>query len=69
MPTLAVVGAGPALGLSIARRFEREGFRAALIAQCAAVLDDCARRLASEGIEAAAFPADAADEHGLTAAL
>jgi NAD(P)-dependent dehydrogenase (short-subunit alcohol dehydrogenase family) len=30
MPVIAIVGAGPGLGLSIARRFGREGFAAAL---------------------------------------
>jgi hypothetical protein len=31
MPVIAIVGAGPGLGLSIARRFGREGFTVALI--------------------------------------
>jgi NAD(P)-dependent dehydrogenase (short-subunit alcohol dehydrogenase family) len=67
--TLAVVGAGPGLGLSIARRFGREGFRVGLIARRLTVLEECVRRLSAEGIDAAAFAGDAGDEHQLTAAL
>lgn len=33
MPTLAVLGAGPGLGLSIARRFQREGYATALVSR------------------------------------
>ncbi|MEQ1897556.1 MAG: SDR family NAD(P)-dependent oxidoreductase [Vicinamibacterales bacterium] len=69
MQTLVIVGTGPGLGLSIARRFGREGFRVGLIARRQTVLDECAGRLVSEGIEAAAFTADAAQPDQLTAAL
>jgi len=69
MATMAIVGAGPGLGLSIARRFGREGFHVGLIARRLAVLEDCVRRLGVEGIDAAAYSADAGDEHQLTAAL
>lgn len=33
MPVIAIVGAGPGLGLSIARRFGRQGFAVALISR------------------------------------
>jgi NAD(P)-dependent dehydrogenase (short-subunit alcohol dehydrogenase family) len=69
MNTLAVVGAGPGLGLSIARRFGREGFRVGMIARRASVLDECVRLLGLDGIEAAAFTADAGDERQIAAAL
>jgi short-subunit dehydrogenase len=61
MPTIAIYGAGPALGLAVARRFGREGFRAALVARSRERLDTMARDLAADGIEAAGFEADIAD--------
>jgi len=67
--TLAVVGAGPGLGLSVARRFGREGFRAALIARRRASLDEMVATLAEDGVEAEGFTADIADEASLASAL
>lgn len=58
MTTIAIVGAGPLLGLSIARRFGREGFRVALVARRAAALEQYATQLRAQGIEAAGFAAD-----------
>jgi short-subunit dehydrogenase len=56
--TLAVFGAGPVLGLSLARRFGREGFRVALVARTRKNLDHLVAELARDGIEAAGFTAD-----------
>ena len=61
MKTIAIFGAGPALGLAVARRFGREGFRVALVARDRGRLDDKVRELADEGVEAAGFPADLSD--------
>jgi len=61
MPTLAIYGAGPALGAAVARRFGRGGFRVALVARNRERLEEMARDLALEGIEAHGFPADIAD--------
>lgn len=69
MRTLAVVGAGPGLGLAIGKRFGREGFKVGLIARRQAVLDECVAALTADGIEAAAFTADVAKPAQLTAAL
>jgi len=69
MPVIAIVGAGPGLGLSVARVFGRHGFRVALIARSAERLSGLVTELAAEGVEAAAFPADAADPAALAAAL
>ncbi|MEU1519094.1 hypothetical protein ABZ490_44355 [Streptomyces sp. NPDC005811] len=55
MPTLASVGAGPGMGLAIARTPEK--------------LDDLVALLGEEGVTAAAFPADVLDRPSLTAAL
>ncbi|MGW7534730.1 SDR family NAD(P)-dependent oxidoreductase [Amycolatopsis sp. NPDC054798] len=57
---LVLLGAGTGLGPAIARRFGREGFRVALVARNRDRLAALADRLASEGIEAAVFPADLA---------
>jgi short-subunit dehydrogenase len=61
MSTIAIFGAGPALGMSVARRFGREGFRVALVARDRGRLDGMAAELAVEGIEAAGFQVDLAD--------
>ncbi|MEU6349029.1 SDR family NAD(P)-dependent oxidoreductase [Streptomyces sp. NPDC047072] len=64
---IAVLGAGTGLGVSVARRFGREGFRVALVARRKERLDALVERLAAEGIEAAAFPADLSDPAGVPA--
>ena len=57
MKTLLVAGAGQGLGRSVAQRFAREGYAVALAARN----EERLARLASE-IDAAAFPADLANE-------
>lgn len=69
MPTIAVVGAGPGMGLAIARTFGRQGFDVALVARTQATLDTFAATLAEEGITAKGFAADVLDAASLTAAL
>ncbi|TYB60137.1 SDR family NAD(P)-dependent oxidoreductase [Nonomuraea sp. PA05] len=69
MPTIAIVGAGPGLGLAIARTFGGHGFDVALIARTKDKLDSLAARLGAEGVTAAAFPADVLDRPSLAAAL
>jgi NADP-dependent 3-hydroxy acid dehydrogenase YdfG len=61
LKTIAIFGAGPALGLAVARRFGREGYRAALVARDRNRLDSMVSGLASEGVEAAGFQADLTD--------
>ena len=61
MATIAVYGAGPSLGLAVARRFGREGFQVALVARNREELDAKVRALTAEGVEAAGFQADIAD--------
>ncbi|WP_163505582.1 SDR family NAD(P)-dependent oxidoreductase [Fodinicola acaciae] len=53
--TLAVFGAGPALGLSVARRFAAEGFKIALVARNPERLASSVERIDGD---AAAFTAD-----------
>ncbi|MFI8794046.1 SDR family NAD(P)-dependent oxidoreductase [Streptomyces sp. NPDC055105] len=69
MPSIAIVGAGPGMGLAIARTFGSRGFDVALIARNRDKLNDLAGRLDAEGITAAAFPADVLDHDALTQAL
>ena len=69
MPTIAVLGVGPALGLSIARRFGRAGFTVALVSRNKSALDGYVEELAATNIAATAFPADVTDQDALTGAL
>jgi len=61
MGTIAIVGMGPLLGLGIAKRFGREGYKVALISRRQEALDGFAAQLQALGIEAAGFAADVSD--------
>ncbi len=69
MPTIAIIGAGPGLGLAIARTFGAEGFQVALVSRSEEKLDRLVTELAADGITAAGFPADVLDRPALRAAL
>jgi NAD(P)-dependent dehydrogenase (short-subunit alcohol dehydrogenase family) len=69
VPTLAIVGAGPGLGLSIAKVFGRNGFSVALISRTREKVDRLAAELAESGIDAAGFAADIMDRPSLVAAF
>ncbi len=69
MTSIAIVGAGPQLGLAIARTFGSHGFDVALVARNRDKLDQLVGTLTAEGIPAAAFPADVLDRDALTQAL
>lgn len=69
MPTIAIVGAGPGLGLALARQFGLNGYSAALIARNPHRLADLVEILSRDGIEAAGFTADATDSQALRMAL
>ena len=68
-PVCIVVGAGPGLGLKIARRFARGGFDIAMISRNQGKLDGLAETLASEGYGARGFAADAGKEAELQSAF
>ncbi|NEB00423.1 SDR family NAD(P)-dependent oxidoreductase [Streptomyces sp. SID13726] len=69
MTSIAIVGAGPQLGLAIARTFGSQGFDVALISRNRDKLDGLVGLLTAEGITAGAFPADVLDRDALTQAL
>lgn len=58
MKTLAIIGAGKGLGLSIAKSFGKHDFQVALVARNAAKLQDMVDELKADGIEASYFVAD-----------
>ena len=58
MPTIAIVGAGPGLGLFIGKVFGRNGFSVALVARDQSKLDVLTARLGELGVDAAGFAAD-----------
>jgi len=64
-----IVGAGPGIGLAVARRFGKEGFRLALIARKADTLEQYASQLKAEGMDVQTFSADAGNAASLTTAL
>lgn len=68
-PVLAVLGVGPGLGLSIAQRFGAAGHRVALISRSPTRHPDYLEALTDNGVEAAAYVADANDPEQLTATL
>lgn len=69
MKTIAIVGAGPGLGLSIAKKFGKEQFKVALIARNPAKLTAAVQELASMNIEAKYYLADLNELSQLSQAL
>ena len=70
MKTLALIGAGPGLGFSIAKKFGQNGFRIALISRDQQRLDKMAEELKTDfGVEAKGFAADIMDRASLVRAF
>lgn len=69
MPTIAIVGAGPMLGLSVAKLFGEKGFQVALVSRTQANLDARVAELSSLGVEAAGFAGDVTKPESLEAAF
>jgi NADP-dependent 3-hydroxy acid dehydrogenase YdfG len=67
--SIVIVGAGPNLGLAIARRFGREGMAVGLVSRTQPKLDDLAQQLAGDGIRAAGAAADIRDPDALAGAI
>ena len=66
---IVVVGAGPGVGSSVARRFGREGFDVALIARSADVLDRLGAQLEGAGVTTGWTAVDITDAAALTSAI
>ncbi|KUN21323.1 short-chain dehydrogenase [Streptomyces antibioticus] len=67
MTSAVVIGAGPGIGLAVARRFAREGFDLALVARSKETVTGVAESL--EGVRTLPLVADSSDETALRAAL
>jgi NADP-dependent 3-hydroxy acid dehydrogenase YdfG len=67
--SVVIVGAGPNLGLAMARRFGREGMSVGLIARDASKLEEMANVLNEEGITAEFAAVDIRDSDALSAAI
>ncbi|MQY18660.1 SDR family NAD(P)-dependent oxidoreductase [Nocardia macrotermitis] len=67
--TAVIFGVGPGLGMSMARRFGREGYRIALISRSDTRHGDYLAELSALDIEATAHTADVTDLDQLTAVL
>lgn len=67
--TAVIVGAGPGLGMSMARRFGAEGYAVALISRSPERHPGYVAELAAAGVEAAGFAADVHDRERVLAAL
>jgi short-subunit dehydrogenase len=66
---LLLVGAGPGLGLAVARRFAVGGYRVTLLARGTDRLGDLVRRLEDTGSEIDTIEADASDSDDLRARM
>ncbi len=69
MSGAVIIGAGPGIGRSVARRFAREGLPVALIARSAATLEGVAGAVAPFGVPVVSLTADFTDEASLRSAL
>ncbi|MEP7764391.1 SDR family NAD(P)-dependent oxidoreductase [Sanguibacter sp. 25GB23B1] len=69
MPRITIIGAGPGLGLEIARAFGRRGFHIALVARTQTRLDSLVQTLVGEGITAHGFAADISRPDTVTTAI
>lgn len=66
---IVVVGAGPGIGASVARRFGRDGYDVALLARSAPALERLAGELQGAGVTVGWTPLDITDSEALTAAV
>src|SRR3984893_2306751 len=66
---LLLVGAGPGLGMAVARRFAVGGYRVTLVARSTDGLHDLANALSDTGAEIGTIEADASDPEALGARM
>ena len=68
-PVIVVVGAGPGLGASVARRYAREGYVVVLLSRDAEELEELGTTLRSDGIDARWKALDVTDDAALHRAV
>lgn len=68
-PVIVVVGAGPGLGASVARRYGREGYGVELLSRDPEELEEVGTALRSDGIDARWTALDVTDDASLSAAV
>ncbi len=68
-PVIVVVGAGPGLGASVARRFGREGYDVALLSRDEGQLEELGTAMQREGITTGWTAVDATDDAALREAI
>jgi NAD(P)-dependent dehydrogenase (short-subunit alcohol dehydrogenase family) len=68
-PVLVVIGAGPGVSGSVARRFAREGYDAGLVGLDESVLEELAGSLRAGGVDARWGTADITDAEAVTTAV
>ncbi|MGG3562412.1 SDR family NAD(P)-dependent oxidoreductase [Neobacillus rhizosphaerae] len=66
---LLILGAGPGISLSTAKKFGKKGFKIALVSRRIDALQKYEEELQSEGIVAKGFPGDVSSEESLKAAI
>src|ERR1700733_4441827 len=66
---LLLVGAGPGLGMAVARRFANGGYRVTLVARSTDGLGDLASSLGDTGSQIETIAADASDPEALRARM
>ena len=66
---VVVVGVGPALGLSVAQRFAKAGYKVGVISRKLATVEAAAAAVTKNGGTAMGVPADASDEASLRAGI
>ncbi len=64
-----VIGAGPGIGVSVARRFAREGLPVGVVARSRRTVDDALAAVTAAGVPAVGVTADVADEQLLRKGL
>lgn len=69
MSTIAVLGAGPGLGMSVAQRFAEEGYAVGLVSRSADRHPGYLETLAASGVPAVAVAADLREPGGISRAL
>jgi len=69
MPVIAILGAGPGMGLAIAKMFGAHGYRVALLSRSPAKQEPLVAELATLDIISAAFRADVRDRGSVASAL